>query len=353
VLVEGKGLVLSGPNKSMNKAASFSSAARATAQAMLSAPELPTRQLARPAPSAPEGSEAVCLFSAWRTPPDGSACLAESLRHRWKVYHRQLRACRGKFPPPAVHRLRVATRRLMSFYSMLSQVTHSEAAAKAARKLKRRLKTVGKLRDLQVQRIFVEEHLDRFPELGGLLNFLIRQERGLKKAVARKVARCKSRKLRMWTKDFCLALESTPKTAEHQEAISASACSALSAAFAEVATRRDKMSAANPQRIHETRVAFKHFRYLVESLSPAFTGLHPNALRPFGVYQTRLGSVQDLQVLLETVQCYLTEAPEDTPELQGFLQFIERRRKRAIGACLAHADDLYRVCKKPSGKNIF
>ena len=46
-------------------------------------------------------------------------------------------------------------------------------------------------------------------------------------------------------------------------------------AFAEVASRREKMSAAHPRSIHDTRVAFKHLRYMVESLSPGIHSFAP------------------------------------------------------------------------------
>jgi len=233
----------------------------------------------------------------------------------------------------------------MTFYAMLGQVTHSPKAAKAARKLKRHLKTLGKLRDAQVQTLFLEEQLERLPHVACLIDSLNKQERDLKKSSVREVRRCKTRKLKKWTADFCRALESNPKTAEHHEALSANACDALATAFAEVASRREKMSAANPRSIHETRVAFKHLRYMVESLSPAFTGLHQNELRRFGVYQTRLGALQDLEVLLATLNSFSAENPGAVEHLHSFSKFLHERRARAIDACLAQADDLYKVCE--------
>jgi CHAD domain-containing protein len=195
-----------------------------------------------------------------------------------------------------------------------------------------------------VQILFLEEQSEQFPYVACLIEFLNKQERHLKKSSVRDVRRCKTRKLKKWTADFCRALESNPKTTEHHEALSANACHALATAFAEVASRREKMSAAHPRSIHDTRVAFKHLRYMVESLSPAFTGLHQNELRRFGVYQTRLGALQDLEVLLATLNSFSAQHPEAAAHLHSFSKFLYERRARAIDACLTHADDLYRVC---------
>ena len=71
---------------------------------------------------------------------------------------------------------------------------------------------------------FLEEQSERFPHVACLVEFLSKQERELKKCSVREVRRCKTRKLKKWTADFCRALESNPKTAEHHEALSANAC---------------------------------------------------------------------------------------------------------------------------------
>ena len=92
-------------------------------------------------------------------------CLAAALDSRWRSYRERLRQCQEKFSEEAVHELRVATRRLLAQFILLSCVAPSTALEKARRILKRRLAALGDLRDAQVQRLFIEEKAASFPEL--------------------------------------------------------------------------------------------------------------------------------------------------------------------------------------------
>ena len=60
----------------------------------------------------------------------------------------------------------------MTQYMLLETVTQDKLCEQAWRKLKGRLKLLGELRDLHVQRIFVEERMTSFPELGLVRAFL-------------------------------------------------------------------------------------------------------------------------------------------------------------------------------------
>jgi CHAD domain-containing protein len=49
--------------------------------------------------------------------------------------------------------------------------------------------------------------------------------------------------------------------------------------------------------VHQTRIAFKRFRYMLESLSPAITGPSRRQLRALAYYQRKMGIIQDHEVL--------------------------------------------------------
>lgn len=98
----------------------------------------------------------------------------------------------------------------MAQYSLLSRIASGDKPAKARRKLKRRLKMLGELRDTQVHRLFFEEQWTRFPELGPIRDFLRRRERQLVKTTVRETRRLGTRKLEGWAADFCAELASCP-----------------------------------------------------------------------------------------------------------------------------------------------
>ena len=113
-------------------------------------------------------------------------------------------------------------------------------------------------------------------------------------------------------------------------------------AFHEVVARRQAINPAEPRTIHRTRVAFKRFRYMVESLSPAVTGLGGKPLRTLARYQRKMGNIQDLEVILACLNEYLEDHAHAQPLLEPFCRYLRRRRARALLAFLKSADDLFR-----------
>ena len=87
--------------------------------------------------------------------------------------------------------MRVASRRLMAQCDLLKSVAPGAAVDKARRTLKRQLKAFSAVRDVQVQRDFVEHHLTEFPELVLVREFLERNEHRLAKVAMTKLGRFK------------------------------------------------------------------------------------------------------------------------------------------------------------------
>src|SRR5262245_54883762 len=96
--------------------------------------------------------------------------LAKALNRRWKSYCKRLEEARCEPSTESVHELRVAIRRLSSQFVLLNQVLPGHRARKPRDILKRQLQCLGPLRDTQVQHLFVEQQITRFPELSDLLD---------------------------------------------------------------------------------------------------------------------------------------------------------------------------------------
>ena len=132
-----------------------------------------------PIKSASKNGISASALAGWDVPDNAALCLASGLRNQWQFYREQLRRCQKDFSETSVHQLRVATRRLMTHYILVDCVTSGDKAERARRKLKRRLKMLGQLRDTHVQRIFIEQHTPDFPELGLLRDALGQREQDL------------------------------------------------------------------------------------------------------------------------------------------------------------------------------
>jgi len=280
-------------------------------------------------------------LSACLAAPAIGPCLAEALQARWQSYREQLRICQAEFSEEGVHELRVATRRLMAQLVLLSCVLQSPALEKARRVLKRRLAALGKLRDTHVQRTFISREVARFPELMLLRRFLERQERRLVKAAAATVGRCKTRKLEKWVAALKRALSASAHGSRAQAQLASAVLRAAANAFAETVERRQAIDLAHLSTIHQTRVAFKRFRYMVESLSPHITGLSKRQLRALAYYQRKMGIIQDLEVLQACVASYVGKHKTAEALLRPFGRYLRRRRARALRSFLKSADLLY------------
>ena len=281
------------------------------------------------------------VFPARPAPVAVGPFLAAALESRWESYRKQLRQCQEKFSEEAVHELRVATRRLLAQFTLLSCVAPSAALEKARRILKRRLAALGDLRDTQVQRLFIEQKTARFPELVLLLAWLQRRERRLAKAAAEKVNRFKTRKLEKWISAMIGHLTANAGRSRAQSRLASRVLRAAAEAFAEAVERRRAIDLADLRTIHQTRVAFKRFRYMLESLSPGLTGLSKRQLRALAYYQRKMGIIQDLEVMQACVARYTRGDKKREALLQRFSRHLRQRRARALRSFLKSADRLY------------
>jgi len=294
---------------------------------------------------APSGAEPLSNGKFQLRPPALHAnvgpFLANSLQKRWESYRQQLRRCQRGFSEETVHELRVATRRLIAQLVLTEFVVPGGKLQKARRILKRRLKALGKLRDLHVQRLFIGECATRYPELILVRDALQRTQRVLEKEVAANVKGFKTGKLKKWLSDAAWRLMLDPEQSYHSDRLARSVERAVTQAFAEVVKRRRGIKPTSASTIHRTRTAFKKFRYMVESLSPAFTGLIKRDLRALAQYQRRMGMIQDLELVQACIAEFIQHHTETEPLLQPFGRYLQRSRARKLRSLWTSVDDLF------------
>jgi CHAD domain-containing protein len=265
------------------------------------------------------------------------------LEERWASYRKELRRCQEEFSEDAVHELRVATRRLLAQFVLLSCVAPSTELEKARSSLKCRIAALGDLRDTQVQLSFIDQQAATFPELEPLRAWLQRRERRLVKSAAKKVNRFKTKKFGKWIAAMSEDLAASAANVRARTQLASVVVRAAADAFAEVVKRRRAIDLADMGTIHQTRVAFKRFRYIVESLSPGLTGLTKRQLRALAYYQRRMGIIQDLEVLRQAVERFAGEHKNTESALRPFCRYLRQRRNRALRSFLKSADRLFEL----------
>jgi CHAD domain-containing protein len=150
------------------------------------------------------------------------------------------------------------------------------------------------------------------------------------------VAAFKTRKLK--ARD--LALE-TRLAGQRGPRLASAVTRATARAFADVVRRRRAIEPDFAATIHRTRIAFKKFRYMVESLSPDFTGFGKRELRVLGFYQRRMGILQDLEVLQHSLADFVKDHEEMKAMLKPFGRWLKARRARALASFFKSADQLF------------
>jgi CHAD domain-containing protein len=267
--------------------------------------------------------------------------LAAALREQWRDYREQLEKCQEDFSIVNVHQLRVQTRRLMAKLVLIGYLLPESVVRKARRVLKRRLRTLGELRDTHVQIVFLDEHLHPFPGLKRFRDYLARRERHLTKPTLKKVNRFKTRKLARWVSSMRKQLEKKGHNPSVQVALARVVGRVAERAFENVVERRLAITPNDLTTIHRTRVAFKRFRYMVDCLPVDVIRPSARALERLAAYQRLMGDVQDVQVMLTRIDEFAHDHKSGRKELHPFYLYLLRRRARLVSKYLARADAVF------------
>jgi CHAD domain-containing protein len=269
------------------------------------------------------------------TKTDLAGLLAKSLKVQWKRYRKALRKCQRSFSEESVHDSRIETRRLLARLELLGAFLPEAHLAKARRLLKRHLDSFSALRDTQVQRLRVARLLHRFPEMTDFDRALgERERRGIKQA-RQAVKRFKIGKLRRLIEMLREELGT-----QGNSKVSRRSVRAVAAAFAEVVRRRERVEPNDTVTIHRTRVAFKHFRYMIEGLRGALPRVSQARLRAMQTYQARMGEIQDVEVLMAALQKFTPQERIDPDGARSWFAELQRQRRLLIARYLKRAGEL-------------
>jgi len=264
--------------------------------------------------------------------------LIRSLKNQWREYWEDFARCRRKFSEKAVHQFRVESRRLLSTISVLQAVTPGNTLSTARRALKKRLRIVAPLRDIQVQLGTIEKLETSRPGLSAFRRALAQRERRIAKSVARKFKHTGLRKVARPVAAIRLELCSLLRD-ERQEANNLRAVmDEFRTAYLTVTARLRRIDPVNPPTIHRTRVAFKKFRYMAEALRPILSGASEQVIKRMHDYQSRMGDIQDASVLSLSFEKFLKE--HRTPHAKTILVKLGQRRAALIRSFMKSAGEL-------------
>ena len=255
-----------------------------------------------------------------------SQLLLSALEKHWRDYRTEYKRCRAEFSNEAVHDLRVATRRLLALIQVLNSISPRPSLKKLMRAFKGQLDGFDKLRDTQVILAEVTETLPQLPQLQEFQDYLQELEKGLLKTLRKKQ---KVIDLYDVSKRIHRLQASLKTESDHNPIVPL--LQAVDDAFLITQQRLRWINPAAATTIHRVRLAFKTFRYMVEVIHPLLNDFPPGNLKRMHEYQSRMGKIQDAEVILQA----LAEAPRD------IFSFDPEPVRRYYGGCHAEAISAY------------
>lgn len=279
-------------------------------------------------------------------PPGALKRVTSALQTQWKRYRKKLRQCQKKFSEEAVHDSRIEARRLLSRVELLGAFVSREQVAKVEECIKHHLDTFDELRDTQVQMRMIAEMLREYPAADRLLDHLHGQERKFTRQSRKRIKKVKSRSL---ARLICACREQAraQRKKRDPEAANALLLRSVDRAFARAAELKERISPRELKSIHRTRVAFKKFRYMVEALAEDFAAADDPLLERLHEYQTLMGDIQDVQVLLTAADGYFGRKGINAKRAREFRAKLLGRRQKLVRVFLTASNRLYEFWLPP------
>lgn len=259
--------------------------------------------------------------------------LLEALDRYWKNYRAELKRCRTEFSNEAVHDLRASARRMLAFIQLLNYISPRPRLQKLNHAFREQLDEFDGLRDTQVILAELSETLQELPQLGEFYTYLQDVENSLLKTLRKKL---KVIDLFDVSKGIRRMQESL-KT-ESDSHLTLPILQTVDEAFLITRQRRNWINPAQASTIHRVRIAFKPFRYMVEIIHPMLDKFLPENLERMHIYQSRMGEIQDVEVIMQA----LAEAPIylSTFDPEPVRRYYERCHADAVSAYMEVVNEL-------------
>jgi CHAD domain-containing protein len=194
-----------------------------------------------------------------------------------------------------IHDLRVATRRMVSALLLLESILGEDGTSKVRRRVKRVMKKLGLLRDIQVQVSIVK----KWKTTGSVTRFLKsleRTEKREKDRVADYLGAHRRKRVLQTVKDYerdaAKQLKKIPL-----KALKVKLERVLAEQRSEVKAARQHFVRTDPRALHELRIASRRLRYSLEATADTIGAAPESELQGLRRRQTQLGRQRDLHLL--------------------------------------------------------
>jgi CHAD domain-containing protein len=239
-----------------------------------------------------------------------------------------------------IHDLRVSIRRLLSCLSVAGELPGKKRLSRrAVNRLKEFMSPLGRLRDAQVKIEWLKKVVPEGDEPTYLYSLSVLGDSIAWEGKVRKLLRGVDRN-RFSTPVDEIRLPPLPWTA-----LRAKALGILGKREREIESlAAQARNEENVEALHRMRLAFKEYRYSVEVLAPLFPGVTAKTLERLHAFQTLLGDLHDLDVLLEEAEHFRHRVLEVKTEsvLESRIREIRRWEYARLVPLIASRETLAR-----------
>ncbi len=255
--------------------------------------------------------------------PGARMVLTRAVSSRWKRYLRELNRSRKKCSEQSIHDLRVSLRKLIAALELSDPFTHTRQSQWLRKRLKKQFAACGPLRDIQVQMIGIGELCSSYAVLEPMLTALRKKETRCIKQVSTLIDQTRLKRFEKSTDDIQRMIRRGVDSD-----VSHVLMTSVANAFNKVLRYREALDRNDTTTIHTMRVAFKKFRYQAELLQPLLPLLTPDLLLSMHEFQTRMGEIQDAEILIASVNKFALKNHGES--LLPVHQELQRRRNASI-----------------------
>lgn len=264
--------------------------------------------------------------------------LAGELKRRWTLYRRALKRCQEKFSERSIHSSRIEARRLAAQLN-LHRVFASRRTVEAAQAiLKHHLNTFNSLRDAQVQLRLLKCECDGMPGANIIRKLTIKRLKRCRRAAKRRMRRIKTRPIKSVVHVLVQRLREHGKDQEWLRLDRMTIIRTVETAFTKVVECRPPMHAADAASIHRMRIAFKKYRYMMESMRPLMPGITPARIAEMKAFQDLMGDLQDTDAFLSRVDKLIATERLQAADAAHIRRWLVRRQVHQVKRCVRRAD---------------
>lgn len=235
---------------------------------------------------------------------DIAVIIADVYKKNRISYLTKIKDCSEVFSEHNVHVTRVAIRRLLAVLNLAEKFAASTYISQIRIPARKQLKVLAGLRDIQVVISKTEKELNRFPNIEPFMNYLLAKENAI---VRNTTVKFKKIDLKvMEGVSLFLQLELQDKIRNSGNDIEY--CKTMiSQAHSKVLECTNRIVTNDFETVHDTRIAFKKFRYLFEFFV-SYLDTRPHINKRLNAYQTKMGMVQDLDVYINELEKFIGKA---------------------------------------------